>query len=177
MSDKFKLPENTTVRILDSDGYADLLSRPCMHQRNVDLFFGASIRHASALTEKIEFVKMRSSIEDAKDQNFALDLEISALRQSDPLCIIDSFTPSHKAEFVVMVNVLEKKAKQHKKRRNQSEAYHKRVQKKWDKKAQYDPEPKQLVAPARLTARLMEFAASYGQAKGRIFRTKTNKGG
>lgn len=79
-----------------------------------------------------------------------------------------------KTKFVVMVNVLEKKAKQHKKRRNQSESYHKRIQKKWDKKAQYDPEPKQLVASARLTAQLMEFdAAYYEQAEGRIKRAKT----
>lgn len=46
-------------------------------------------------------------------------------------------------DFRVHHNALKLDAKQHKKRRNQSEAYHRRIQKKWDKQAaannQYKP--------------------------------------
>ena len=83
-----------------------------------------------------------------------------SVKNAETLCVIDSMTELEpqsdlqlkvlkgrsdegECQLRVQHNALKLNAKQHKKRRNQSEAYHKRIQKKWNKQAaannQYEP--------------------------------------
>jgi hypothetical protein len=63
------------------------------------------------------------------------------------------------------VNAVQITTKQHKRRRNQTEAYHKKVQKRWDKRAKTDRQFQVAGQPMTLamdTSVLKNFAAPYG---------------
>ena len=68
--------------------------------------------------------------------------------------------------FRAQYNALQLDAKQHKKRRNQSEAYHKRIQKKWNKQAAANNQYKPVVLslPRKVNDAIAKLAVSFNEA-------------
>lgn len=107
-----------------------------------------------------------------------------SVKNAETLCVIDSLsqlvdsvpdqqpkilkgrTGEGDCQFRVQHNALKLDAKQHKKRRNQSEAYHKRIQKKWNKQAaannQY--QPVMLSLPKKVHDAITKLASTFNDA-------------
>ncbi len=111
----------------------------------------------------------------------------AAVERGEVLCVIDSMSQLNEAqelhtnivkgrteegqfqlqgEFRVQHNALKLEAKQHKKRRNQSESYHRRIQKKWNKQAAANNryQPVMLSLPKKVHDAITKLSTTFNEA-------------
>jgi hypothetical protein len=89
----------------------------------------------SSPENKIRFLNDSHLTEESSKQQFLNTLK-GGIKSGDCIQCGDFSTPLLKSK--ILVNAVMKIFKQHKKKSNQSAAYHKRIQKKWNKRGQKD---------------------------------------